>query len=178
MHGCWSFQNFVISFGLLHFRFYVSGSLGISLLLSLEWRRPITFLHFFKVGPTVPITLVICNISYNIPTSGATHWRVLVVLLVYSVKGGLFTFPVIFTGTASPRVLARYQSPAVNCTKLNILRTVSHTLFICIVQDISSAINCFVDIKEHNCHTFLCKASTLCPRAVSGFCKRNEYSRR
>ena len=94
------------------------------------------FLYFFKVGPTVPITLVIRKISYNIPTSGATHWRVLVVLLVYSVKGGLFTFPVIFTGTASPRVLARYQSRAVNCTKLNILQTVSLTLLLCTVQDI------------------------------------------
>lgn len=41
----------------------------------------------------------------------------------------------------------------------------------------ASVINCFIDIKEHDCHTFLCKASTLCPQAVSGFCKRNEYSR-
>jgi hypothetical protein len=52
-------------------------------------------------------------------------------------KGGFVYFSgLIFIGPASPRVLARYQSRAVNCTKLNILQTVSLTLLLCTVQDI------------------------------------------
>jgi hypothetical protein len=172
-HGCWSFQIFCYLFRpssyqiccfwqLNHF------SLGISLLLSVEWRQPMAFLYFFKVrsdGPDntrYPQDLLQYSDlrRYPVARSGGSS-------SIFGKGGFVYFSGLIFIRTASPRVLARYQSRVVNCTKLNILQTVSLTLLICTVQDICIGRRLFCGHQR-----------TRLSQAVSGFRTKNEYSRR